>query len=280
MNLPHPITGHLFGSPVAPGTGWPGDPADEHTPVATTPEEVRRLAASSADLAELDARVSVCRACPRLVAWRESVAVTKRASFADQPYWGRPAPSFGVADPRILVIGLAPAANGANRTGRMFTGDESGTGLFAGMHRVGLASQPTSQHAGDGLTLDGVRITAAVRCAPPDNIPTTAEKATCAAWLDRELALVAPGVRVVFTLGGIGWQAALAAMRRAGWQDIPRPKPTFGHGASVPLRTPYGVVTLIGSYHVSQRNTFTGLLTPAMLDEVLTLARDRARSPT
>jgi uracil-DNA glycosylase family 4 len=216
----------------------------------------------------LDAHLVDCRRCPRLVQWREQVARDKRAAFADQTYWGRPVPGFGVAHPQVLVVGLAPAAHGANRTGRMFTGDRSGDWLFASMHRVGMANQPTSVSADDGLALIGTRVVAAVRCAPPDNKPTTDEKARCATWLDAELALVAPSVRVVVALGSIGWDAALAAFRRAAW-DVPRPKPRFGHGAEATLGAPHGEVLLLGSYHPSQQNTFTGRLTEPMLDAVL-----------
>jgi uracil-DNA glycosylase family 4 len=267
---PHPVTGQLFPSPVPPGTGWPGDPADPATPVALSALEAERLARGADDVAELDARVSVCRACPRLVAWREAVATTgRRASFADQPYWGRPGPGFGDPRPRVLVVGLAPAANGTNRTGRMFTGDRSGDWIYAALYRAGYATQPTSTSAADGLELHGARIVAAVRCAPPGNKPTPEERATCGHWLDRDLELVAPGLRSMLALGSIGWDAALASARRLGWA-VPRPKPRFGHGAETVLATPAGhEVRLVGSYHVSQQNTFTGKLTEEMLDAVL-----------
>jgi len=271
---PHPLTGQRFASPVPPGTGWPGDPATASTPVAHDAAGVARLADDSRDLAELDARVSVCRACPRLVEWREAVATTgRRASFAGQPYWGRPVPSFGDPRPEVLVIGLAPAANGANRTGRMFTGDRSGDFLYAALHRAGYASQPHATASGDGLVLHGIRIVAPVHCAPPANKPTTEEKLTCSAWLDRELALVGSGLRAVLVLGSIGWDATLVAARRLGWQ-VPRPKPRFGHGAEAVLTRPDGgEVRLVGSYHVSQQNTFTGKLTPAMLDAAIARLR-------
>lgn len=267
---PHPVTGELFPSPVPPGAGWPGDPATPQTPVARSAAGVRRLAHAARELPELDARVSVCRACPRLVRWREEVATTRRrAAFADQPYWGRPSPAFGDPAPRVLVVGLAPAANGANRTGRIFTGDRSGDWIFAALHRAGYANQPTSVASGDGLELREVRIVAAVRCAPPDNRPTPEERRTCAGWLARELELVAPGLESILALGAIGWDATLATAREVGWQ-VPRPKPRFGHGAAADLVTPDGRrVRLHGSYHVSQQNTFTGKLTEAMLDEVI-----------
>ncbi|HQR78817.1 MAG TPA: uracil-DNA glycosylase [Actinomycetota bacterium] len=271
---PHPVTGDLFASPVPPGSGWPGDPADDCTPVAHTSRQVRELAARAHDVAQLQARVSVCRACPRLVEWREAVARTgRRAAFADQPYWGRPGPSFG--DPRagVLIVGLAPAANGTNRTGRMFTGDASGDFLYAALHRTGWASQPDSVAAGDGLELTGIRILAAVRCAPPHNRPTAGEKAACAGWLERDLELSAEHLHTILCLGGIGWDAVLTAARSLGWV-VPRPKPRFGHAAVVELVAADGrPVRLLGCYHVSPHNTYTGRLTPAMLDEILRAAR-------
>jgi uracil-DNA glycosylase len=257
-------------SPVPPGAGWPGDPAGTDEPTARTQRQVERLAAASCSVAQLDAAVSVCRACPRLVKWRESVATAgRRASFADQPYWGRPGPGFGDPAPQILVIGLAPAANGTNRTGRMFTGDRSGDWLYGALHRAGYASLPTSTHAGDGQRLTGVRIIAAVRCAPPANKPEPAERHTCGIWLDRDLALVAPGLRSMLALGVIAWDATLASARRLGWA-VQRPKPRFTHGAQTELVTATDrSIRLVGSYHVSQQNTFTGRLTEAMLDEVI-----------
>jgi uracil-DNA glycosylase family 4 len=264
---------------VPPGTGWPDDPATSETPVSRTPAAVRRLAATD-DLAELDARVSVCSACPRLVRWREDVARDKRASFAVQPYWGRPiagwgAPTTGSGEARIVIVGLAPAANGGNRTGRVFTGDSSGDWLFASLHRVGLAAQQRSEHAGDGQRLVDTRIVATVRCAPPDNKPTVTERDTCAPWINRELALLAPGLRVVVALGAYGWEGALRGLAAAGY-GVPRPKPRFGHGAQVLLAHEAAEIRLMGCYHPSQHNTFTGRLTPAMLDGVFATARDLA----
>jgi len=219
-------------------------------------------------LASLEAKIVECRRCPRLVEWREQVAREKRAAFADETYWGRPIPGFGVEEPRVLIVGLAPAAHGGNRTGRLFTGDRSGDWLFASLHRVGLANQPTSTHADDGLELRETRIVAAVRCAPPQNKPTTLERDNCAPWLDVELRLVAPSLETVVALGSIGWDAALRAFRGAGW-EVPRPKPKFGHGAEATVATPYGELLLLGCYHPSQQNTFTGKLTEPMLDDVL-----------
>ncbi len=222
-------------------------------------------------IAELDSAVTECRACPRLVAWRELVAQEKRAAFRDETYWGRPVPGFGPPDARLLIVGLAPAAHGANRTGRMFTGDRSGDVLYAALHAVGLANQPTATRIDDGLRLLGVRITAPVRCAPPDNKPTPEERDRCRHWLDTELSLLAPNLRGIVVLGAFGWQALLPVLADAGWQ-IPRPRPKFGHGARVTLAPANGTrnpLELFGCYHVSQQNTFTGRLTPAMLEAVL-----------
>ena len=266
----HPVTGALFDSPVPAGTGWPGDPADDTTPVAREPDQAAALARGAADHSQLQARVSVCRACPRLVAWREEVARHgRRASFADQPYWGRPGPSFGDPQAPVLLVGLAPAANGTNRTGRMFTGDSSGDFLYAALHRTGYASQATSVAAGDGQALTGIRIVAAVRCAPPGNRPTPQERATCSPWLQRDLQLAAPHLHTVLCLGGFAWDSALAAARALGWA-VPRPAPRFGHAAEAVLTAAEDrSVRLVGCYHVSPHNTHTGRLTPAMLDEVL-----------
>ncbi len=269
---PHPLTGAAYESPVPPGTGWPEDAATPETPVARSAAGVRRLAADTTAatdrLRELDASISVCQACRRLVRWREGVATTKRAAFAEEPYWGRPVPGWGDPEPRVLLVGLAPAAHGANRTGRVFTGDRSGDWLFASLHRVGLATQPTSIHAGDGQRLRGTRMVAAVRCAPPDNQPTTTERDTCAPWLDAELRLLMPTVEVVVALGGFGWGAALRGLSALGYA-APTPRPRFGHGTEATVRGDGREVVLLGCYHPSQQNTFTGRLTEPMLDAVL-----------
>jgi uracil-DNA glycosylase family 4 len=221
-------------------------------------------------LAQLTAEIVDCRRCPRLVSWREEVATVKRAAFADQEYWGRPAPGFGDPDARILVLGLAPAAHGANRTGRIFTGDRSGDWLFAAMWRCGLANQPTSVSRDDGLALRGAYVAAAVRCAPPANKPLPLERDTCFPYLERELRLL-HDVDTVVCLGGFAWEAALR-LRAALGDPAPRPKPRFGHGAEL-LGERFA---LIGCYHPSQQNTFTGRLTEPMTDAVFLRARELA----
>ncbi len=226
---------------------------------------VADLAAGVADLPALDARVSVCRACPRLVGWREEVASVKRRSFAEEPYWGRPITGWGSERPVILVLGLAPAAHGGNRTGRVFTGDRSGDQLFAALHRAGLVNSPVSVDAGDGLRTKGIRVAAAVRCAPPGNAPTPVERTTCEPWLRAEWRLIAEHVRVIVALGGFAWQAALRLLQTRG--------PKFGHGAVAEFASG---PTLLGCYHPSQQNMFTGRLTPAMLDDVFAVAVARA----
>lgn len=239
------------------------------------PSRARRIAAART-IDDLDAVVVSCRACPRLVRWREEVAQTKRAAFADEEYWGRPVPGFGPADASILIVGLAPAAHGANRTGRMFTGDRSGEVLFAALHAVGLATQAEATAVDDGLGLIGTRISAPVRCAPPQNKPTPSERRNCAPFLRRELELLGDSLDVIVVLGAFGWQALLQSSTEAGW-EVPRPRPRFGHGARVTLQHPDGrAVAVLGCYHVSQHNTFTGRLTPAMIEAVLAEAKSLA----
>src|SRR4051794_22552134 len=233
--------------------------------MAADADDVRRLAGGAAALGELTARVSVCRACARLVEGRERVAVEKRASFRSEAYWGRPVTGWGPADARIVVVGMAPAAHGGNRTGRIFTGDRSGDWLFASLYRTGLAVQETSTHAGDGQRLIGARMMAAVRCAPPANKPTPQERDTCLPWLSRELAMAAGSTRVVVPLGGFAWQAVWPALRDAGFALPPR-RPPFGHGAEAVMAYGATPVTLLGCYHPSQQNTFTGRVTAGMLD--------------
>jgi uracil-DNA glycosylase family 4 len=206
------------------------------------------------------------------VAWREQVALEKVARFRDEPYWGRPLPGFGDPDARIYVIGLAPAAHGGNRTGRVFTGDASGDFLWAALHRAGLADRASSRRANDGLTLTGLRIGAAVRCAPPANKPTIEERDTCAPFLARELEAL-DQVRVVLVLGAFAWNAVLRVLAGAG-QPVPRPRPRFGHGAEVRI----GERVLVGAFHPSQQNTFTGRLTVAMFDAVIARAQVLAAS--
>ena len=227
------------------------------------------MVSRATDLAALTAEIVVCRACPRLVAWREQVAREKVARFRDEPYWGRPVPGFGDPEARILIVGLAPAAHGGNRTGRVFTGDASGDFLFAAMHAVGLANQPVGRRADDGLILSGAYIAAAVRCAPPANKPTPLERATCQPFLVRELALLAD-VRVLVALGAIAWESAFRTIAALTGDDA-RPRPRFGHGAVARA----GGYEIVGSYHPSQQNTFTGRLTPPMLEDVLARAMSK-----
>jgi uracil-DNA glycosylase len=220
-----------------------------------------------AGLASLTAEVVDCRRCPRLVAWRELVAVEKVARFRDEPYWGRPVPGFGDPDARLLVVGLAPAAHGGNRTGRVFTGDASGDFLFSAMHAVGLANQPTSRRADDGLRLIDAYVAAPVRCAPPANKPLPEERANCQPYLVRELGILSR-VRVLVALGAYAWESSFRVIAALTGDDA-RPRPAFGHGA-VARAGGYGVV---GSYHPSQQNTFTGKLTQPMLRDVFGAAQ-------
>ena len=225
---------------------------------------------TAAGLRELEREVVDCRRCPRLVAWREEVARVKRAAFASEEYWGRPLPGFGDPDARVLLVGLAPAAHGGNRTGRIFTGDRSGDWLFGSLFRVGFANQPTSVSRDDGLRLTGAWVCAAVRCAPPVNRPSPEERDNCLPYLVRELGLL-ERVRVIVALGSFGWDAVLRALRALG-ETPPRPRPKFGHGAQAEI----GRFTLLGCFHPSQQNTFTGKLTEPMIDEVLARARELA----
>ena len=226
------------------------------------------------ELAALAEEISACRRCPRLVSWREQVARERRAAYAREDYWARALPGFGDPAARLLVLGLAPAAHGANRTGRMFTGDRSGDFLFAALWRAGFASQPTSTGRHDGLSLHDAWVTAAVRCAPPANRPTPAERDECLPWGVRELKLL-PGVTVVLCLGAFAWDAALRLVKLAGEDAQPRsPRPRFGHGAELAG----GRYRLLGCYHPSQQNTFTGRLTEAMIDAVLARAQELAQS--
>ena len=218
---------------------------------------------TAARLAELNARLVACRRCPRLVAWREDVSRVKRAAFADQEYWGRPVPGFGDPEAWLLVVGLAPAAHGANRTGRMFTGDRSGDWLYRALHKARVASQASSAARDDGLELHGAYVTAAVRCAPPGNRPKSAERDNCSEYLERELDLLAR-VRVVVALGGFAYEGILRVLRDRGY-EVPVPRPPFAHAREVPLG---GELTVIASYHPSQQNTFTKRLTEPMFDRI------------
>jgi uracil-DNA glycosylase len=229
---------------------------------------------ATAQLARLAEEVSGCRRCPRLVSWREQVARERRAAFAQEEYWGRPLPGFGDPRARVLMFGLAPAAHGGNRTGRMFTGDRSGDFLYAALWRCGLANQPTSLRRDDGLALNDAWITAAVRCAPPANRPTPVERDNCLPWSVAELEMLRR-VRVIVCLGGFAWDGALRLVAARTGTRTPRPRPRFAHAAELPGE-PYA---LIGCYHPSQQNTFTGRLTEAMLDAVLARALELAARP-
>ncbi|MDE2752583.1 MAG: uracil-DNA glycosylase [Gemmatimonadota bacterium] len=224
------------------------------------------------DLRKLRDELVRCRRCPRLVAWREKVAGEKRAAFRDDEYWGRPVPGFGDPAASVLVVGLAPAAHGANRTGRMFTGDRAGDWLYRAMHRAGFANQALSRDRRDGLELTGAYVTAGVRCAPPHNRPTTAERDRCGEFLRREIDILWPGLHTIVALGGFAFTVVLRMLAERGCA-IPRPRPRFGHGVEVDL----GPVTLIGSYHPSQQNTFTGKLTEPMFDAIWQRAAERVR---
>ncbi len=226
---------------------------------------------SDSALELLAAQISDCRACPRLNDWRAEAAANPPRRFRGEPYWARPVPGFGDPAAEIALVGLAPAAHGANRTGRMFTGDRSGDWLYAALHRAGLANQPNSVAADDGLRLKGAWVTAPVRCAPPKNKPTTAERDRCLPFLVHELELL-KGVRVLLCLGAFGWAAAIRALALSG-QELPSPRPAFGHGSEAAI----GPYALLGCYHPSQQNTFTGRLTEPMLDQVLRRARALAR---
>ncbi|MEJ7735764.1 MAG: uracil-DNA glycosylase [Polyangiaceae bacterium] len=234
-----------------------------------------KLPATERRLLALAEEISACCACPRLVAWRQQVARDKRRAYRDETYWGRPVPGFGDGSARIVIVGLAPAAHGANRTGRMFTGDRSGDFLYAALHRAGLASQPVSTAKNDGLALRDVFITAPCRCAPPDNAPTPAELRTCRPWFRRELGML-PRARVFLALGKIGYDALTAAAR----ETHPRAErsPPFAHGVATRIGHPTGrgEIWLLASYHVSQQNTQTGRLTPAMFDAVVRRAVELA----
>ncbi|HZA59893.1 MAG TPA: uracil-DNA glycosylase, partial [Solirubrobacterales bacterium] len=225
----------------------------------------------------LAGEIVVCRRCPRLVEWREAVAADPPKRYRDQRYWGRPVPGFGDPGATVVVVGLAPAANGGNRTGRVFTGDRSGDWLYAALHRAGLANQPTSEHPGDGLRLIGAWVTAVNRCPPPSNRPTPEERDNCLPYLERELELLRRA-RVLVALGTYAWDGTLRALGSLGL-EVPRPRPRFGHGAELELDLPRRRLTMLGCYHPSQQNTFTGKLTEPMTDAVLARAVSIASRP-
>ena len=236
---------------------------------AQTAADVALRAADCTTVDALDAAIVECVACPRLIAWCDEVGAVKRAAYRDEEYWARPVPGFGVEQPRLLIVGLAPGAHGANRTGRMFTGDRSGDWLFRALHRAGFARLPASTSRTDGQQMIGARITATVHCAPPANKPTTEEFTACSGWLRRELELLAPSLRCILALGGASWTRTRAALRSTSWQV---PSLAFGHGAGTIATRAGQSMLLLGSYHPSQQNTFTGRLTEAMLDDVLARA--------
>ena len=235
--------------------------------------EWHSLLPASKSIKLLDQKVVACRRCPRLVQWREEVAVVKRKSYEHEKYWGKPVPGFGPDNARVIIVGLAPGAHGANRTGRIFTGDSSGDWLYRALHKNGLATIPTSTSANDGQTLIDTRITCAVRCAPPDNKPSTEEKVECSDYLTNEIELLMPTARVFLALGSFAWSATIKTLRAMDHQ-ISTPTPKFGHGESFTWISPDGIKRMVlGSYHPSQQNTFTGKLTEPMLNAVIKKAK-------
>jgi len=230
------------------------------------------VAKSNAGIKKLDNEIIACTACPRLVSWRQEISITKRKSYQDETYWAKPVTGFGPADAKLVIVGLAPGAHGANRTGRIFTGDSSGDWLYRALHKAGLAKIPTSTSKSDGQELINTRIICAVRCAPPDNKPSNEEKATCSPFMKREIELLLPTTKSYLVLGNFAWGALLAQLSELGF-EIPKPKPKFGHGAKFKTMGPDGVLRLVvGSYHPSQQNTFTGKLTEKALDSVIKAA--------
>jgi uracil-DNA glycosylase family 4 len=250
---------------------WPGHlsrPTSPTSPISPTSSTLQKIK----DLTTLDQSIINCAACPRLVQWREEIAITKRNSYKDEDYWGKPVTGFGPIDASLVIVGLAPGAHGANRTGRIFTGDRSGDWLYGSLHRLGLAKIPTSTALSDGQQLYGVRITCAVHCAPPDNKPSTDEKHTCAPWLQKELELLMPTTRTYLALGNFAWTGLFATLIELGF-TTPKPRPKFGHGVTAIVVGTDGINRLIiGSYHPSQQNTFTGKLSEKMLDSVISQA--------
>ena len=230
------------------------------------------VAKSSAGIKKLDKEIIACTACPRLVSWRQEISITKRKSYQDETYWGKPVTGFGPADAKLVIVGLAPGAHGANRTGRIFTGDSSGDWLYRALYKAGLAKISTSTSKDDGQQLINTRIICAVRCAPPDNKPSNEEKATCSPFMKREIELLLPTTKSYLVLGNFAWGALLGQLSDLGF-EIPKPKPKFGHGVKFKTVGPDGITRLVvGSYHPSQQNTFTGKLTEKALDVVIKAA--------